>query len=245
MSNLETSNLETRIPSFADLRAFARDGWRDASPQRGPFGDRHALDLPEGPVSAGRIALAAGAGSVTRLEADEYLIAVSGALTFTQGDTAFALDEGASIVLPRGASFDWRADAPVVLIYMRYANPTAENGTLLPIDETAPLEPSGAPLAELLIGPTPQCRNHTDYRSSDGEFMCGTWDSTPYHRRAMTYRHYELMHLLKGSVTFVDEAGRSGTFSQGDIFLVEQKAQCSWESTVDVAKVYAIYRPAA
>lgn len=240
------SNPATRYPSFADLRAFARDGWRDTVPLPDPFGgDRHALDLPDGPVSAGRLALAAGAGSVTALDADEYLIAASGGLTFTQGDRTVTLDEGASIVLPRGASFSWQAGAPAVLIYMRYTNPNMENGVLVPIDETAPLEPSGAPLAELLVGPTPQCRTHSDYRSSDGEFMCGTWDSTPYHRRAMTYRHYELMHLLKGSVTFVDETGRSGTFSQGDIFLVEQHAQCSWESTVDVAKVYAIFRPAA
>jgi uncharacterized cupin superfamily protein len=75
--------------------------------------------------------------------------------------------------------------------------------------------------------------------------MIGTWDSTPYHRRPMYYRHYELMYLLEGSVTFVDEAGRSGTFSKGDIFLVEQTATCSWESLDHVAKVYVIYRPVA
>ena len=115
---------------------------------------------------------------------------------------------------------------------------------LLPIDETAPLEPSGAPLAELLVGPTPSCRNHTDYRSDNGEFVCGTWDSTPYHRSTMPYRHYELMHLLDGAVTFEDGAGRSGTFHKGDVFLVEQGADCSWLSEVHVKKVYAIYRPA-
>ena len=32
---------------------------------------------------------------------------------------------------------------------------------VVPIDETAPLEPSNAPLAELLVGPKPSCRNHT------------------------------------------------------------------------------------
>jgi uncharacterized cupin superfamily protein len=60
----------------------------------------------------------------------------------------------------------------------------------------------------------------------------------------MLFRHYELMHLLEGSVTFVDETGRSGTFSRGDIFIIEQNARCSWESREKVAKVYAIYRPA-
>ncbi|MBP7338304.1 MAG: DUF861 domain-containing protein [Niveispirillum sp.] len=74
--------------------------------------------------------------------------------------------------------------------------------------------------------------------------MAGTWDSTPYHRRAMRYRHFELMLLLQGSVTFVDGTGREGTFRKGDIFLVEQGADCSWESREQVAKIYAIHRPA-
>ncbi len=60
----------------------------------------------------------------------------------------------------------------------------------------------------------------------------------------MFFRHYELMYLLEGSVTFEDETGRSGTFSRGDILIIEQHAQCSWESREHVAKVYANYRPA-
>jgi uncharacterized cupin superfamily protein len=60
----------------------------------------------------------------------------------------------------------------------------------------------------------------------------------------MLYRHYELMYLIEGSVTFADETGRSGTFSKGDIFMIEQGAQCSWESREYVAKVFALYRPA-
>ena len=92
------------------------------------------------------------------------------------------------------------------------------------------LEPSAAHVAELLTGPTPSCRNFTDYRSVDGEFVCGAWDSTPYHRLSIPYRHYELMHLLEGRVTFVDGEGREGRFGKGDIFLVEQGAHCSWDS---------------
>jgi uncharacterized cupin superfamily protein len=113
----------------------------------------------------------------------------------------------------------------------------------VPIDTAAPLEPSNPPLAELLVGPTPSCRNHTDYSSASGEFVCGTWDSTPYHRRPMTYRHIELMHLLEGAVTFRDASG-SATFSKGDIFLAARGAQCAWLSEVHVKKVYAIHRPA-
>jgi len=34
----------------------------------------------------------------------------------------------------------------------------------LTIDEAASLQPSNPPLADLLVGPTPSCRNHSDYR---------------------------------------------------------------------------------
>lgn len=115
----------------------------------------------------------------------------------------------------------------------------------MPIDIAAELTPSGAPLAELLVGQTPTCRNLTSFRSVDGEFTCGVGDSTPYHRLPMRYAHFELMYLLQGKVTFADEIGRSHTFGKGDIFLVEQGASCSWDSREHVAKVYAIYSPLA
>ena len=149
----------------------------------------------------------------------------------SNGDGAVStLADGDSIVLCEGAAFRWSADADTRLIFVRRTGGSAADGAIVPIDTHAALVASGAPLAELLVGPTPSCRNFTDYRSADGAFVCGTWDSTPYHRRAMTYGHYELMYLLDGSVTFVDGAGASGTFDKGDIFLVEQGASCSWDS---------------
>ena len=154
------------------------------------------------------------------------------------------LEAGQSAVIQRGAAFSWSAPGPVSILFTRYNRSQRGDGAIVPIKEKPHLEASGAPLAELLLTPTPVCRNYTDYCSADGEFLCGTWDSTPYRRRAMYYRHYELMYLLEGSVTFVDEAGRSGTFAKSDIFLVEQAAQCTWDSPEDVTKVYVIYRPA-
>jgi uncharacterized cupin superfamily protein len=155
------------------------------------------------------------------------------------------LGEKQSAVLKHGAAFTWSAQEPVSLIFIRYNKSQADDGAIVPIKENPEMGPSaGGPAAELLLTPAPVCRNYTDYKTADGEFTCGTWDSTPYTRRALYFRHMELMHLLEGTVTFVDEAGRSGTFSKGDIFLIEQKASCSWESLVNVAKVYVIYRPA-
>ena len=235
---MTTSQTATR--SFVDLRAWAAGV--TAQPGEGEtfLSARAELPQPEGPVSIGLIALPQGSGTVAAMPADEFVIVESGSVQIDDR----TLNEGDSIVLCEGATFGWTVAADARLMFVRRTGGSAADGAIIPIDTNATLEPSGAPLAELLVGPTPSCRNFTDYRSADGEFVCGTWDSTPYHRRSMFYRHYELMYLLEGSVTFVDGADATATFGKGDIFLVEQGASCSWDSQVHVKKIYAIYRPA-
>ncbi|SDG42245.1 Predicted enzyme of the cupin superfamily [Paraburkholderia phenazinium] len=235
--------------SFVDLRKFASD--KSAGiPSTGSaienryLSSRRLLDWQPGPVSAGVIALDAGCGVVPPQPVDEFIIVAEGEIALSHAEREFTLGPGDSAVLVNGVEFSWSARGPVSIIFMRYHGSQSADGKIVPIQHAPQLEPSGTPPAELLLTPAPACRNFTDYRSADGEFVCGTWDSTPYHRSAMFFRHCELMYLLEGSVTFVDESGRAGTFERGDIFLIEQGAQCSWKSREHVAKVYAIYRPA-
>ena len=183
-----------------------------------------------------------GQGRVSSLPADEFLIVLSGTLSIKSGGGTVLMPAGRSAVLAAGTSFEWIASPDTIVIIVACPGPSGAAASVVPIDENAPLEPSNPPLAELLVGPTPSCRSHNDYRSVSGELMCGTWDSTPYHRRPMIYRHIELMHLLEGSVTLENSAG-SATFSRGDVFLVTRGAECAWISTVPVKKVYAIHRP--
>lgn len=240
-----TQALTVENRSFRDLRAFAEGATIPADTHGDPYlASRAALDLPEGPVSVSLVALPQGRGRVEALPDDEFLILLDGALTLKGADSTTQLAASQSAVITKGTGFTWSSRDGARIITMRRNGSPSGTPAIIPIDESAPLEPSGAPLAELLVGPTPSCRNFTDYRSADTEFVCGTWDSTPYHRLSMPYRHYELMHLLEGSVTFIDGDGRTGTFRKGDIFLVEQGAHCSWESREHVKKVYAIYRPA-
>jgi len=231
------------------MRHFARDKSKGipmpASPGNDRFlASRRVLDWAQGPVTAGVIELDSDSGSVQSLPADEFIIVHVGSLTIAQQGFLLTLEPGQSTVLKKGAAFSWSTQGPVSLIFTRYSNSQAGDGAIVPIKENPQLELTGTPPAELLLTPPPVCRNYTDYRSADGEFVCGTWDSTPYHRRAMFYRHFELMYLLEGSVTLIDETDRASTFSKGDIFLVEQTARCTWESREHVAKVYVIYRPA-
>jgi uncharacterized cupin superfamily protein len=233
-----------RVLSFIDLRRFAREAMATLT-AGGYLEARVALDLAPGPVSVAALSIAPGGGVVAGLDGDEFIILLQGDLTLCDNTSNITLAPDASAVIPRGRKFQYSSTAGAKALVMHCAEPGGPGADrLITIEHDVMLEPSSAPLAELLLSPTPACRNHTAYKSASGTFMCGVWDSTPYHRRAMPYRHYELMHLLAGSVSFVDGAGQEGTFHQGAVFLVEQGAECSWESREHVAKVYAIYRPA-
>lgn len=235
------------MTALADYRSFIDLATFDA-PSSGtpPFGsDCRFAALRDAPVESGRIHLSAGESGRALAQGDLFLVTLSGDVALGRDEATVHLGAGESCVIPAGTAFDWSAPGAAVVVFMRYPGGTAIAPGIVPIDTQAELTPSGAPLAELLVGETPSCRNNTMFRSADGEFTCGVWDSTPYHRRAMRYGHFELMVLLHGSVTFVDEGAREQTFRAGDVFLVEQGASCSWESREDVAKIYAIYRPLA
>jgi uncharacterized cupin superfamily protein len=230
------------VPTFVDLRALAA---KSSAPSPLPAGDlfqssRQWLNTPAVGVTISALHLDGGSGSVQALTDDEFVLVLAGSLRI--GKESAGID--GAIVVPRGRRFDWTAGPGTVALVMGCGTGAAGGGEPVMVDTAAPLDPSSPPLAELLVGPTPSCRNFTDFRSASGEYMIGTWDSTPYERVAMTYRHCELMLLLEGAVTFVDGAGREGTFSKGDVFVVEQGAHCSWLSETHVKKVYVIHRPA-
>jgi uncharacterized cupin superfamily protein len=232
--------MTTTCPSFIDLAGFAQTAQAGAA----PFGaDAQRLALRGGPVELLACALS-GAGEATTLAGDTLLVVAEGEAMITAGGVSHSLAKGGSLVLSGATDFAW-ASKGARLVTMRYTGGAAAAGGITAVDPNSERQPSGAPLAELLIGPTPQCHNHTQFVSEDGEFMVGVWDSSPYHRNAMPYRHFELMYLLAGSVTFIDEQGREGMFREGDLFLIEQNAQCSWESREDVTKIFGIYRPKA
>ena len=235
-----------RVQSFVDVLG-SRTAWPEVGHPGGDpyFASRRRLPLPDGPVSIESTALAAGETGETILAGDEFVLVLAGTIRLRQAERELRLEAGDAGVALRGRPLEWVTDGATELLIMRCsAGGGAGAEEPVRIDVDAPLSSSNPPLAELLIGPTPACRNHTDYRSASGEFVCGTWDSTPYHRTLMTFRHFELMKLLEGQVTFADESGRIGSFGAGDVVLFVQGGAASWESRTHVKKIYATYRPA-
>lgn len=235
----------TDCPTFVDLRVLVQSAPAIAG-QDDPFGaGAHKLPARAGPCTLLVVSLAGGSGSSAGLDADTWVIVESGAVTLTGPAGDIDLREGQSAVIARGTAFAWRSDLPSSLIAMAYPGGEAGEPGIIAIDNSASLAPSNPPAAHLLLGETPSCRSNNHFASGDETFKCGIWDSTPYQRTAIFFSHTELMHLLAGEVTFTDAAGRTATFRQGDTFIIEQGAECTWDSQVDVAKIYAQFRPAA
>jgi uncharacterized cupin superfamily protein len=245
MTTMDTQTLvrekqagSTAVRGVIDIRAYAAR----VAPTRDWLSGRAAPAFSDDAATVTAIA-PVGEGRVAALRSDELVLVLSGEIAVETSRGVFTIKGGGSAMLPSGLGFAWRAAAGTVAVIVACPSASGTAKGVVPIDEAAPLEPSNPPLAELLVGPTPSCRNHADYRSASGEFVCGTWDSTPYHRRPMLYRHIELMHLLEGAVTFQDDSG-SATFSKGAVVLAARGAQCAWISEVHVKKVYATHRPA-
>ncbi len=245
MTTIDTQTLvrkyekpSTGVRGIIDIRAYAAR----VAPTRDWIAGRATPAFADDAATVSAIA-PVGEGRVAALRADEFVLVLSGQILIETARDITAIDAARSAVLPSGLSFAWRAAAGTLAVIVACPSASGTATGVVPIDEDAPLQPSNPPLAELLVGPTPSCRNHTDYRSTSGEFVCGTWDSTPYHRRPMFYRHIELMHLLEGTVTFQDHSGWA-TFSKGDVVLAARGARTSWISEVHVKKVYATHRPA-
>lgn len=235
----------TDCPTFVDLRAMVQST-PAATGQDDPFGaGARQMPVRAGPCALLAISLPAGSGSSAGLDADTWVIVEAGAVTLTGPAGDIVLHEGQSAVIARATPFAWRSIGPASLIGMAYPGGPAGAPGIVAIDNDASLAPSNPPAAHLLLGETPSCRSGNQFASADETFKCGIWDSTPYQRTPIHFHHTELMHLLAGEVTFTDAAGRTATFRKGDTYIIEQGADCSWDSQVDVAKIYAQFRPAA
>lgn len=232
--------LERTVGAVVDMRAYAT----------GTASSKDWLDGRAVPAFADDKAIVSafaprGRGHVERLPTDEMVLVLNGSLDIESDAGMLTIGQDKCVVLPIFSNFRWRASDDLLAIV--YAAPTDAQGTAstpLLIDESAQLSPSAAPAAKNLIGATPSCRSHNDYVSANREFACGTWDSTPYHRKQIPYRQVELMFLLEGAVTFT--AGNdSVSFEKGDVCLFVRGDGCAWLSEVHVKKVYATQRPVA
>jgi uncharacterized cupin superfamily protein len=227
-------------PSFIDLRAVlaAQRPAALQAPVQAP------LALAPGPVDVGVLYLPAGTHAQA-VEHDQFVLIAEGSVELLHDGQVHILECGRSAVIRAGSQVSWQAGAPAAVVYMSYSGPAAGQTGVVVLTQDPALAPSNPPASDVLISAVPSCRSFNDFRSADDTFVCGTWDSTPYTRRAIRFGHYELMHLLEGQVSFADPHGPQASFGAGDIVLFVRNGECAWDSQVHVRKTYGYWRPAA
>ncbi|AGU53546.1 hypothetical protein VAPA_2c09900 [Variovorax paradoxus B4] len=220
--------------------------------RRAPFGKddpfaRHREIAWEGPgaMSAGRTGFI-GELDVASYPHIETIVVVEGALTLTAAGAApLVVGPQAGAVIGCGTSLHIQAASRVRFVFCAAACERPTQRGVFPLHADANFKPSATLPAEVLLGPSPECRSDNAFTDDGAQYLAGTWDSTPYHRIVRPHRMNEFMHLLAGSVRFASPDGSVLSTATGDALFVPQGAPIGWESSDRVAKFYVCQSVAA
>lgn len=191
-------------------------------------------------ISAGRCRFA-GVSEIAAFPHTEAVVVVSGRLRLSQpGGETLVLAAGEGGVIAHGTALSVDAGAGAQWVFCAVTGKTSATPGLTRLAADAPLAPSAAPGAELLVGPTPQCRSFNAFTDEATRFRAGTWDSTPYRRISRPHRVNELMHLVSGSVELTGADGGVTRVETGDSVFVAHGADCAWDGNEPVAKFYVV-----
>lgn len=204
-----------------------------------PFA-RHREIAWEGPGSmiAGRTSFI-GELEVPSFPHIETLVVVEGELTLTAaGEAPLVLGPQAGAVIGCGTALRVQASSRVRFSFCAAACEHPTRRGLFALRADASFKPSATLPAEVLLGPSPECRSDNVFLDDGAQYSAGTWDSTPYHRIVRPHRMNEFMHLLAGDVRFAAPDGSVLSVGAGDTLFVPQGAPIGWESSARVAKFY-------
>jgi uncharacterized cupin superfamily protein len=206
-----------------------------------PFA-RHREIAWEGPgsMSAGRISFI-GELEVASYPHIETIVVLEGALTLTAAGAApLVVGPQAGAVIGCGTSLRIQAGSRVSFVFCAAACEKPTKRGLFPLHADADFKPSATLPADVLLGPSPECRSDKVFIDDGAQYSAGTWDSTPYHRIVRPHRVNEFMHLLAGDVRFASPDGSVLSAGTGDALFVPQGAPVGWESSERVAKFYVV-----
>ncbi len=82
--------------------------------------------------------------------------------------------------------------------------------------------------------------NHTFFATADESILSGVWECAPCREEIESYPVHEMMTVISGSVTLVNEDGQSETFTPGDVFFIPKGTKCTWHITETLRKFYMI-----
>jgi uncharacterized cupin superfamily protein len=183
---------------------------------------------------------------------NEVMILLEGAVTIDHADgSQLAVTAGEAFFIPKGTVCSWRQECELKKFFVIHSDSSGhvpENARALrarKIDPASPLLPADGPDEALLEGPAPLCHEAIAFTYLTGQLTAGVWSATPYRRAAHPFPRHEVMHILEGSVTLSDGAGRMETFVTGETCFVPKGAVVGWHSATPVRKLFCSFTPGA
>ena len=178
---------------------------------------------------------------------NEFMLVLEGTVVIIEEGRETRIGPGQSFVIPKGLKCRWTQVGKVKKFFVIFDDKSgaANAGPLstIAIDTKVKLAPSTPPGPDMLLSATPVQHAHEFFEDATGQFTVGVWQTTGYHRKLINFPRHELMHLLEGSVTMIDDQGREQVFHKGDTFFVPMGTPNSWKSEGTLKKIYCIFQP--
>ena len=154
--------------------------------------------------------------------------------TFRAGDAA---------VVPRGVAHYWKQPTTLRKFWVVFdEGDPADPSDRTPVDTFLRFEPHGPSGSLPGEGRT---REHAYYEARGDALSAGVWEADPREPGTEPKRfqpdYTELMCLLEGSVTIVDDAGREERIEAGDVVLVPKGMGYRWIQDEYVRKYWVIF----
>jgi len=181
---------------------------------------------------------------------NEFMVLLEGAVTIDHADgSSLDVHAGDAFYIPKGTVCSWRQNVDLKKYFVIHSDASGlvpshpETLKARKIDPTLALLPAAGPDPSVLLGPAPVCTEAVAFTDLTGQLSAGLWSATPYGRVVAPAPRHELMHIIEGSVTLTDGAGREETFQAGETCFVPLGAACGWSSAAPVLKVFCSFTP--
>ena len=151
--------------------------------------------------------------------------------TFEAGDVAF---------VPRGVSHHWKQPEVLRKYWVIFDEGEADDWSDRTAGDTFLRFETKGPEGELTgEGRT---REHTYYAARGEKLSAGVWEADPSTSEKFHEPDYtELMAILEGSVTIVDETGHEELVEAGDVVIVPKGMRYQWKQPEYVRKYWVIF----
>lgn len=183
---------------------------------------------------------------------NEVMILLEGAVRIDHADGSMLdVAAGEAFFIPKGTVCSWRQESDLKKFFVIHSDSSGlvpENADALrarKIDPASPLLPTDGPDEALLESAAPACQEAIAFTDLTGRLTAGVWSASPYRRAAQAFPRHEMMHILEGTVTLSDGAGRSETFARGETCFVPKGAVVGWSSETPVRKLFCSFTPDA